>query len=144
LTAGRWLASLLLGFVFTSGLNWFVAEKLLNPMIRPGLGALMRTGGDTRVAVLTGGFALIVAVLAVLVAIVRVPGGWLARGVAVGGLLSAAAFFGTYTFLSGWTVLPTAEMCRTALADTATVIAGAVLISFVQGYGRPSGAGAGG
>jgi hypothetical protein len=132
LSALRWTVSLLAGFVVTSGLNWFVAEKLLNPIIKPGLEGLMRTGGDTRVGVLTGGFALIVVVVAVLTAIVRVPVHWLGRGVAVGALVSAAAFFGAYTFLSGWMYLPTGEMCRTAIADSLTLIVGATVISFIQ------------
>ncbi len=132
---GRIVLSFVVGFVFTSGLNWFVAEKILNPLIKPGLGPLMRTGADTQIAVLTGGFALIVLVLCMLLAMVNRPAHWAARGVAVGGLMSLACFFGTYTFLSGWTVLPTAEMCRTAIADTVTVMAGAIVIAFVQ---RPS------
>jgi hypothetical protein len=130
----RWALSLLAGFVVTTGLNWFVAEKILNPLIKPGLDGLMRTGGDTQVGVLTGGFALIVVVVAILTAIVRVPAHWLGRGVAVGALVSAAAFFGAYTFLSGWMYLPTATLCRTAIADSLTVVVGATLISFIQHY----------
>ncbi len=132
----RGVTSLVAGFVVTSGLNWFVAEKFLNPIIKPGLAGLMRSGGDTQIGVLTGGFALIVAVVAVLTAIVRVPRHWLARGLAVGALVSAAAFFGAYTFLSGWMYLPTAVMCRTAIADSLTVVVGAVIISFIQRYRR--------
>jgi hypothetical protein len=131
-SAGRLLASLVIGFIVTSGLNWFVAEQLLNPVIKPGLGALMRTGANTNVAVLTGGFALIVVVLGVLLTLVARPVHWAARGAVVSLLLSLAAFFGTYTFLSGWTVLPTAEMCLTAIADTATVVVGGMLMAFVQ------------
>lgn len=143
MSAQRWIASLVLGFFVTSGLNGFVAWKVLNPMIKPGLGALMRSGGDTQVGVLTGGFALIVAVVAVLTAIVRVPEHWLPRGVAVGALVGLASFFGAYTFLSGWMYLPTAEMCRTAIADSLTLIVGAVFISFIQHYRRHRGRTAG-
>ena len=139
MSAWRWGASLLAGFVLTSGLNWFVAEKFLNPLIKPGLDGLMRSGGDTQIGVLTGGFALIVVVVAILVAIVRVPRHWLGRGLAVGALVSAAAFFGSYTFLSGWMYLPTGEMCQTAIADSVTVIAGATVISFVQHFRRERG-----
>ncbi len=134
MSALRWVVSLVAGFVVTSGLNWVVAEKFLNPLIKPGLDGLMRSGGDTQVGVLTAGFALIVAVVAILTAIVRVPVHWLWRGVAVGALVSAAAFFGAYTFLSGWMYLPTGEMCRTAIADSLTVVVGATLISFIQHY----------
>lgn len=135
---GRWALSLLVGFFFTSGLNWWVAENVLNPMIKPGLGSLFRTAGDTQIGVLVGGFALIVAVTAVLLAMVQRPSGWLARGVVVGGLVSLAAFFGSYTFLTGWMTLPTAEMCRTAIADSITVVLGAVLMAWVQDFRRPA------
>jgi hypothetical protein len=136
LSAARWVLSLVAGFVVTSGLNWVVAEKYLNPLIKPGLDGLMRTGGDTQVGVLSAGFALIVAVVAVLTAIVRSPVHWLGRGVVVGALVSAAAFFGAYTFLSGWMYLPTGEMCRTAIADSLTVTVGATFISFIQHFRR--------
>lgn len=136
MTAGRWLASVVVGFFVTSGLNWFTAEKILNPMIKPGLGDLMRNAETTQIGVLTGGFALIVAVLAAFLALVREPAHWAKRALLVGGLLSLASFFGTYTFLSGWTALPTAEMCRTAIADSVTVMLGALVIAFVQDYGR--------
>ena len=139
MSAIRWIGSLLAGLVVTSGLNWFVAEKFLNPLIKPGLDGLMRTGADTQIGDLTGGFALIVTVIAILTAIVRVPAHWLGRGVAVGALVASAAFFGAYTFLSGWMYLPTAEMCRTAIADSLTVIVGATLISFIQHFRRESG-----
>jgi len=109
---------------------------VLNPIIKPGLAGLMRTGAHTQIAVLTGGFALIVAVLTLLLTMVRATRHWAARGFVVGLLLSLACFFGTYTFLSGWTVLPTVEMCRTAIADTVTVVIGAILIAFVQDYRR--------
>jgi hypothetical protein len=137
-TAGRWLASYLVGLVVTSGLNWFTAEKILNPMIKPGLGPLMRDAGSTQIGVLTGGFALLVAVLAAFLVLVREPAHWASRALVVGGLLSLGTFFGSYTFLSGWTALPTAEMCRTAIADSITVVVGALVIAFVQDYGRTS------
>ena len=136
MSAGRVVLSYIIGFFVTSGLNWFVAEKVLNPIIKPGLAGLMRTGADTQIAVLTGGFALIVAVLTLFLTMVRAPRHWAARGIVVGLLLSLACFFGTYTFLSGWTVLPTVEMCRTAIADTLTVVLGAIVIAFVQDYRR--------
>jgi hypothetical protein len=132
MSAGRWLASLGVGFVFTSGLNWFVAEKFLNPIIKPGFGDLMREAGDTQIGVLTAGFALPVLAVAWLCAWLEKPHGWLSRGLAAGGIVSMTTFFGAYTFLSGWLRLPTGALCTTAIADTITVMLGAVLIAWIQ------------
>lgn len=132
MSPARWLASLGIGFVFTSGLNWFVAEKILNPIIKPGFGDLMRDAGDTQIGVLTAGFALPVVAVAWLCAWLAKPRGWLARGLAAGGIVSMTTFFGAYTFLSGWLRLPTGALCTTAIADTITVVLGAVLIAWIQ------------
>jgi hypothetical protein len=132
MSAARWIASLLAGYVFTSGLNWFVAEKILNPIIKPGFGPLMRDATDTQVGVLVAGFALPVLVVAWLCAWLGRPNGWVGRP----SLVSLASFFGSYTFLSGWLRLPTGVMCTTAIADSATVILGALLIAWIQQGGR--------
>jgi hypothetical protein len=132
---GRWALSLLVGYVVTSGLNWAVAEKFLNEVIKPGFGPLMRSGASTQVGVIVGGFALLIVVLSVLCAALRAPQGWVARGLAAGGLLSLA-LFGAYTFLSGWLALPTREMCLTASADSATLLVGGLVIAFVQDWRR--------
>jgi hypothetical protein len=137
MSAARWVASLLIGFVFTSGLNWFVAEKILNPIIKPGFGDLMRDASDTQIGVLTAGFALPVLAVAWLCAWLEKPRGWLARGLTAGGIVSMTTFFGAYTFLSGWLRLPTGVLCTTAIADTITVVAGAVLIAWIQRAPRP-------
>lgn len=132
MSAARWTASLLIGFVFTSGLNWFVAEKILNPIIKPGFGDLMRDASDTQIGVLTAGFALPVLAVAWLCAWLEKPRAWLARGLAAGGIVSMTTFFGAYTFLSGWLRLPTGVLCTTAIADTITVMLGALLIAWIQ------------
>jgi hypothetical protein len=129
---GRWIASLVVGYVVTSALNWFVAEKFLNDLIRPGFGALMRDRSDTQVGVLVGGFALPVLVTCILCALIRAPQGWVGRGLTAGGLVSLASFFGSYTFLSGWLRLPTGTLCQTAIADSLTVIFGALVMAYIQ------------
>ena len=136
MSAARWIASLLVGYVFTSGLNWFVAEKILNPIIKPGFGPLMRDATDTQVVVLVAGFALPVIAVAWLCAWLARPDGWIGRGLTAGGIVSMASFFGSYTFLSGWLRLPTGVMCTTAIADSITVMLGALLIAWIQQGGR--------
>lgn len=136
MSAARWITSLVAGYFFTSGLNWFVAEKFLNPLIKPGFGALMRDATDTQVGVLVAGFALPVLAVAIFCAWVGTPRGWLARGLAVGSVVSLSTFFGAYTFLSGWLRLPTATLCTTAIADSLTILCGAVLIAWIQHGGR--------
>ena len=141
MSAARWITSFVVGYVFTSGLNWFVAEKILNPIIKPGFGPLMRDATDTQVGVLVAGFVLPVLAVAWLCAWLARPAGWMGRGLAAGGIVSMASFFGSYTFLSGWLRLPTGVMCTTAIADAATVMLGALVIARIQQGGRhPGGA----
>ena len=136
MSAARWLVSLVVGYFFTSGLNWFVAEKILNPIIKPGFGPLMRDATDTQIGVLVAGFALPVLAVAIFCAWVQSPRSWWLRGLAVGGVVSLSTFFGAYTFLSGWLRLPTATLCTTAIADSLTILCGAVLIAWIQQGGR--------
>jgi hypothetical protein len=130
---GRWLLSLVLGYVVASALNWAVAEKFLNDIIRPGFGGLMRTQANTQVGVIVGGFALLMVVLSLLCALLRAPERWLPRGLVAGGLVSLT-LFATYTFLSGWLNLPTRELCLTACADSITVIIGALVMTRIQDW----------
>ena len=139
MSSARWITSLLVGYVFTSGLNWFVAEKILNPIIKPGFGSLMRDATDTQIGVLVAGFALPVFAVACLCALLARPSGWIGRGLTAGGLISLASFFGSYTFLSGWLRLPTGVMCTTAIADSITVMLGALVIAWIQQGGRRAG-----
>lgn len=135
MTPARWIASLGIGYAFTSALNWLVAEQFLNPRIAPAFGELMREGSDTRVGVLVGGFFLPVLAVAWLCAWLERPRGWAMRGLAAGGIVSMTTFFGAYTFLSGWLRLPTATLCVIAIADSITVVLGAVLIAGIQAAG---------
>lgn len=132
-SAVRWLLSLLVGYVVASGLNWAVAEKFLNDIIKPGFGPLMRTGETTQVGVIVGGFALLMFVTSLLCALLRAPERWLPRGLVAGGLVSLG-LFAAYTFLSGWLALPTREMCLTATADSITVIIGALIMTRIQDW----------
>ncbi len=139
MSAARWITSFVVGYFFTSGLNWFVAEKILNPIIKPGFGSLMRDATDTQVGVLIAGFVLPVLAVAWLCAWLARPTGWIGRGLTAGGIISMASFFGSYTFLSGWLRLPTGVMCTTAIADSITVMLGALVIAWIQHGGRRTG-----
>lgn len=132
ISVGRWSASLLVGYFATSGLNWFVAEKILNPIIKPQFGSLMRDQSDTQIGVLVMGFTLPVIAVALLLPLMRAPQIWWQRSLAVGAIVSGATFFGAYTFLSGWLRLPTGALCTTAIADSVTIILGALLIGWIQ------------
>lgn len=132
---GRWFISLVMGYLVASGVNWAVAEKYLNDVIKPGFGTLMRTNDNAQVGVIVGGFALLMLVLSLVCALLRAPDRWLARGLVAGGLVSLA-LFGCYTFLSGWLNLPTREMCLTATADSLTVLLGALVMTAVQDWRR--------
>lgn len=134
-SVGRWLVSLVLGYLVASAVNWAVAEKYLNAVIKPGFGDLMRTNSTAQVGVIVGGFALLMLVLSLTCALLRAPDRWLPRGLVAGALVSLG-LFAAYTFLSGWLALPTREMCLTASADSLTVILGAVVMTFVQDWRR--------
>ena len=103
---GRWLLSLLMGYVVASGLNWAVAEKFLNDIIKPGFGPLMRINANAQVGEIVGGFALLMVMLSLICALLRAPDRW----------------------------LPTREMCLTATADSFTVIIGALLMTRIQDW----------
>ncbi len=132
---GRWLVSLVIGYAVASGLNWAVAEKYLNDVIKPGFGPLMRTNDSAQVGVIVAGFALLMVVLSLICALLRAPDRWWARGLVAGGLVSLS-LFASYTFLSGWLNLPTREMCLTATADSVTIMIGALIITAVQDWRR--------
>lgn len=132
----RFAASLLVGYLVCSNLNWLVAEMWLNPVIEPGLNGMMATGADVNFPGLFIGFFMPVLVTAILLAMLPSPRGWVARALTAGGLVSLTTFFGAYGFLAGWTTLPMAEMMLTAVADSSTILVGALVIAFIQGRGR--------
>jgi hypothetical protein len=128
----RFLLAFIAGFFVASNLNWAVATYLLNPWAIPRLGGFMRTatsGAD--IARMTIGFGIPLLVAAVLVATLPRPAGWAARSIRAGSLVSLAAFFGTYTFISGWGNVAWWPLMVTAACDTATLLAGTLLIGFL-------------
>jgi hypothetical protein len=136
-TRARFLWSYLAGFFVASNLNWAVAELLLNPWAIPRMDGFMRmNAGGVDIARMTIGFAIPLLVAATLVATLPRPAGWAARSVWAGWLVSLAAFFGTYTFISGWGNVGWWPLMVTAICDTVTLVAGALLIGFLQQWRR--------
>jgi hypothetical protein len=93
--------------------------------------------GGADIARMSIGFAIPLLVAATLTATLARPRGWAARAAWSGWLVGLGAFFGTYTFISGWGNVPWWPLMVTAVCDTGTLIAGTLLIGFIQQRGRP-------
>lgn len=136
-TGPRFILAYLAGFLVASNLNWAVAEMILNPWAIPRLGGFMRMdAGGADIARMTVGFAIPLLVAATLVATLPRPRGWAARSIWAGWLVGLAGFFGTYTFISGWGNVPWWPLMVTAVCDTVTLIAGTLVIGFLQRWRR--------
>jgi hypothetical protein len=136
-TGSRFLLAYLAAFFVASNLNWAVAEVFLNPWAIPRLEGFMRTNaGGMDIARMTVGFAIPLLVAATLTATLPRPRGWLARSLWAGWLVSLGAFFGTYTFISGWGNVPWWPLMVTAVCDTVTLVAGTLLSGFLQQWRR--------
>jgi len=139
----RFVWTFLVGFIVTSNLNWAVAELLLNDWAMPRFDGFMRTmdsGGAaaTNIIKMTVGFMGPLFVVAWLQASLSRPTSWPARAVFVSLLVSLGAFYGTYTFISGWGNVNWWPLMVTATCDMVTMVFGALLIGFLQqrGSGR--------
>lgn len=132
----RILLSLAAGYLVASNLNWAVAEFLLNPWAMPLFDGFMRTGDDggggINVLKMTAGFLLPQVVsVALLIALPR-PAGWVRRALVATGLTGLAAFFGTYTFLSGWGNVNWVPLMGAAVADTACIGVGTLISGWLM------------
>lgn len=141
ISLGRFVWTFLVGYLVTSNLNWAVAELLLNPWAIPAFDGFMRTvdsgGADPwNIVKMSVGFMGPLFVVAVMLAMIDKPGGWAARAVFVAVLVSLGAFYGTYTFISGWGHVGWWPLMVTATCDLATLVVGALLISYLQHRGR--------
>lgn len=136
-TGRRFVLAFLAGFVVASNLNWAVAELFLNPWAIPRLDGFMRMdAGGADIARMTLGFAMPLLVAVTLAATLPRPRGWAARAAWAGWLVSLGAFFGTYTFISGWGNVAWWPLMVTAACDTVTLIAGALVAGFIQQWRR--------
>jgi hypothetical protein len=132
----RFIWTFIVGFLITSNLNWAVAEFFLNDWAAPEFEGFMRTmesGADpTNIIKMSLGFMGPLLVVAILQAMLTKPSGWAARAVFLGVLVSLGAFYGTYTFISGWGNVNWWPLMVTATCDMVTIVAGALLIGFLQ------------
>ena len=133
----RFIWTFLVGFVVTSNLNWAVAELILNDWAMPQFDGFMRTmesgGADPlNIVKMTLGFMGPLLVVAWLTASLSTPKNWAKRAILVGIMVSLGAFYGTYTFISGWGNVNWWPLMVTATCDMVTMVAGALLISYLQ------------
>jgi hypothetical protein len=132
----RFAWTFLVGFLITSNLNWGIAEFFLNDWATPRFEGFMRTmesGADpTNIVKMSVGFGIPLFVAAWLHASMTRPVGWVTRAIVVGMLVSLAAFYGTYTFISGWGNVNWWPLMVTATCDMASIVPGTVLIAFLQ------------
>jgi hypothetical protein len=137
ISIGRFLWTFLVGFVVTSLLNWAAAEFVLNDWAIPQFDGFMRTmesgGGEPmNIARMALGFMGPLFVVALLQAMLTKPESWAARAVFLGVLVSVGAFYGTYTFISGWGNVNWWPLMVTATCDMVSIVAGALLIGYLQ------------
>lgn len=135
--AARFTWTFIVGFLVTSNLNWGIAEFLLNDWAMPRFDGFMRTmesgGADPlNIVRMSVGFGIPLFVTAWLQASLHRPAGWLMRALVTGTLVSFAAFYGTYTFISGWGNVNWWPLMVTATCDWVSIVAGAVLIGWLQ------------
>ena len=138
----RFIWTFIVGFLVTSNLNWAVAALILNDWAMPQFDGFMRTletgGADPwNIVRMTVGFMGPFFVVAWLQASLTTPENWAVRAVFLGLLVSLGAFYGTYTFISGWGNVNWWPLMVTATCDTATMVAGALLIGFMQRGRQP-------
>ena len=140
ITAGRFVWTFVVGFLICSNLNWGIAEFFLNDWSAPRFDGFLRTGSaagsGTNIAKMTLGFMLPLFVSAWWFSTTDKPKSWVARAIYTGSLVSLAAFFGTYTFISGWGNVNWWPLMVTAVCDTGSIIPGTILIGWLQQLGR--------
>ena len=96
----------------------------------------MRTGSmaasGASISKLVVGFMIPLLVIAFLQAAMVRPAGWIAKALFLAILISFAAFYGTYTFISGWGNVNWVPLMVVATADMVCMIVGALVIGFLQ------------
>ena len=143
ISTARFVWTFLVGFLVTSQLNWAVAELFLNDWAMPRFEGFMRTaeGGGANpinIARMALGFMGPLFVVALMQAMLVRPSHWAARAVFLGVLVSLGAFYGTYTFISGWGNVNWWPLMVTATCDMITIVAGALLIGYLQSFRKPA------
>ena len=137
ITWGRFWLSFLVGYIVTSQLNWGAAEFILNPIVTPMFEGFMRTGDDlggAEIVKMTLGFMGPVFVSTVFIAMISQPAHWASRSIFVGVMMSLAAFYGAYSFVSGWGDVLWVPLMITATCDLITLTGGLLVVGYIQDY----------
>ena len=134
------ILTFVVGYVVASLLNWGIAESLLNDWAAPQLEGFMRAGDDAAsgasIIKLTFGFMVPLLVIAIFQELVFKPASWTARAILIAVLVSAAAFYGTYTFIAGYGNVQWWPLMGFAAADTFCMVIGALVIGFLRQWER--------
>ena len=137
---GRFIWTFLVGYLVCSMLNWGIAEFFLNGWASPRLDGFMRTGSiaasDANISKMSFGFMIPLFVSVWWFSTTDKPASWVSRAIYTGALVSFAAFFGTYTFISGWGNVNWWPLMVIAVCDTVSIVPGTLLIGWLQQIGR--------
>ncbi len=141
LSRTRILLAVTLGFLVASNLNWAVAEFILNPWAVPRFDGFMRSGEDAmgvNIMKMLVGFLPALLVSVYLLLVLPRPPSWPRRALMATLLVCFPAFFGTYTFLSGWGNVNWQPLMGAAVADTFCIGVGTLIAGWLlrQGLAR--------
>jgi hypothetical protein len=132
----RPILAFLTAYIVASQLNWGIAEFVLNDWAAPRLDGFLRSGkmaaSPASITKLTVGFMIPLLVIAILQSMLTRPASWVSRALLVSLLVSSAAFYGTYTFISGYGNVNWVPLMGFAAADTICMIIGALVFGFIQ------------
>jgi hypothetical protein len=138
-SAGRFIWTVFVGYFFCSMLNWGIAEFLLNDWAAPYFEGFVRSGEGASAGInivkMSVGFMIPLFVSAWWFSTIRTPISWVLRAIYVGSMVSLAAFFGTYTFISGWGNVNWWPLMVTAVCDMGSIVPGTLLIAWLQTRG---------
>lgn len=130
------ILTFVVGYVIASLLNWGFAEFLLNDWAAPQMDGFMRTGkmaaSAASITKLTFGFMVPLLVIATFQELIVKPASWAVRATMIAVLVSAAAFYGTYTFIAGYGNVNWFPLMGFAAADTICMVIGALVIGFLR------------
>lgn len=139
ISPGKFTWTFLVGFLICSNLNWAIAEFFLFDWAAPRLDGFYREGSiaasGANITKMTIGFMIPLFVSVWWFSSTDKPAGWLRRAIYTSTLVSIAAFFGTYTFISGWGNVNWWPLMVTALCDMASIVPGTILIGWLQQLG---------
>ena len=133
---GKFIWTFLVGYFFCSMLNWGIAEFFLVEWATPMFDGFYREGSiaasGANITKMTVGFMMVLFVSTWWFATTSAPQSWVKRALYCGFMVSFAAFFGTYTFISGWGNVDWWPMMVTAVCDLGSIVPGTLLIGWLQ------------